>query len=516
MSSWQVSGPLVITTEGGDVRGVVDSGVRTWRGIPYAAPPVGELRFRAPRAAAAWGGIRDASAFGPVPPQVRRFGSSVAMSEDCLTLNVSAPRSERPTGTDSEALPVLVWIYGGAFTTGSAASPGYRGDRIVRRGDVIFVSLNYRLGALGWSDFRRYSTADQPIDANNGLRDIVAALEWVQRNIASFGGDPANVTVFGESAGAIAITALMCAPSAEGLFARAFAQSSAPGSAYGAELNDHWAGELAGILGIVDSPERDGRAKADVVAALRAASTDDLVKAVTTLADTVVPDETPGARAVAPVVDGDFLPLHPIDAFDAGVAHPVPLVIGNMAREGALFPRILDIIATTPKRIERMFAQTQPELRDRVLAAYPGYPSAATAIDVGGDFVFWYPSVAVAGAHSRRAPTWSYRFDYATPLLRLLGLGATHGLDIPFVFGTTSVGLTRLFNLLGGARTSKRLSARFQGALLSFAATGDPGARWLRYDEQSRFTRVFGKHDRNQRDPRRSRRLAWAGFPGQR
>ncbi|MDK1327658.1 carboxylesterase/lipase family protein [Arthrobacter sp. zg-Y1143] len=497
---------LTVATTEGLVRGTVLRGVRSWRGIPYAAPPTGERRLRLPQPAAAWNDVLDATRYGPAAPQVRTrtglgAGPKTRMDEDCLTINVTAPAET------AAPRPVLVYFHGGAFTSGAASAPAYDGTNLVLRGDVVYVCMNYRLGALGFMDFRRYSTPQRAFDVNLGLADQVAALRWVQRNIAGFGGDPGNVTVFGESAGAMSITALMCVPSARGLFHRAFAQSSAPATAYGPGLPEKWAASLLELLGV------DEAGAADALARIPA---ERLVEATQRLTRGIAPETDPGTRAVAPVVDGHFLPLHPLDAFRTGKAHPVPLVIGNMSREGALFDRFEDILPTKPERIEKMFARTAPELQDQVLAAYPGYPGKHQAVDVGGDAVFWLPSVQVAEAHSAHAPVWSYRFDYAPTMARILGVGATHGLDIPAVFGNYDSGLGRLLTLAGGKSTAVAVGNRFRGALLRFARTGRPGPLWPGYDSRSRTTKVFDATDLIVSDPHRARRLAWNGYRGYR
>nr|WP_304659881.1 carboxylesterase/lipase family protein [Arthrobacter sp. zg-Y1116] len=496
---------LTVSTSDGMVRGTLVNGVRTWRGIPYAAPPIGGLRLRLPRPVEPWEGVLDAGRYGPVAPQERGLpsmgaGRKTPMDEDCLTINVTAPVGEAPPR------PVLVYFHGGAFTIGAASAPDYDGRNLVERGDVVYVCMNYRLGALGFMDFRRYSTPERPFDVNVGLADQVAALRWVQRNIAAFGGDPGNVTVFGESAGAMSITALMCVPSAEGLFHRAFVQSSAPSTAYGPGLPEKWAASLIELLGVSEE---------DAPNALATLPAQRLVKAVGTLTRKVTPESEPGARAVAPVVDGEFLPLHPIDAFRTGKAHRIPLVIGNMFREGALFDRVQDILPTTEERIGTMFARTEPELKEQVLAAYPGYPSKRAAVDVGGDVVFWLPSIQVAEGHSAYAPTWSYRFDYAPRMANLLGMGATHAMDIPAVFGNYDDGLGRFLTLLGGKRTAVSVGNRFRGALLRFARTGGPGL-WPEYSVETRATKVFDGTDNVIHDPHRDRREAWNGYRGYR
>lgn len=214
-----------ITTADGAVRGLRGRRVSRWRSIPFAAPPVGELRFRAPQPVQPWTGVRDATHFGFAAMQHRR-GAQIGprqqqpTGEDCLTLNVTAPN--KPAAT---ARPVMVFIHGGGYLLGTSALRLYSGSRLALLGDVIVVSVNYRLGAFGYVDFSEYSTPAHRFDNNLGLRDQVAALEWVRDNIAAFGGDPGNVTIFGESAGAHAVLALMATPAAAGLFHRAISQS---------------------------------------------------------------------------------------------------------------------------------------------------------------------------------------------------------------------------------------------------------------------------------------------------
>lgn len=496
---------LLIPTDNGMVRGIVANGVRTWRGIPYAAPPVGELRLRSPQRPDRWNGVLDGSAFGSAPPQSRNpslTGSRrrAPMDEDCLTLNVSAPLEQA-----RDRLPVLVYFYGGAFSSGSSMVKTYRGAHLVQTGEALYVSLNYRIGALGFMDFSSFSGPRRVFDSNLGLRDQVAALEWVRDNIANFGGDPENVTIFGESAGGISVTSLMCIPAARGLFHRAYAQSAAPSSAYSPELHASWARDLLQILNVPLS---------DAAEALSTLPASALVRATNHLTSKIGPADKPGSLSVSPVVDGDFLPEHPLDIFMKGKSAPVPLVLGTMAREGALFAKIVDILPSTPDRIEKMFAGTDPSAQSRVLAAYPGYPSKERSVEISGDLVFWYPSTVVAESHSLVAPTWSYRYDFATPMMNLLGFGATHAMDVPVMFGETREPITRALSLLGGAAALRELSARFQGTLLSLAKTGDPGPDWPPYEPVERRTRIFDREDRIESDPFPERRRAWAGYRG--
>lgn len=495
---------LSIETECGAVRGIVDDGVRTWRGIPYAAPPVGALRFCAPQPPLRWQGIREASDFGPIPMQQRGFepiggaGKATPISEDCLSLNISAPLM-----SGAGLRPVVVWIYGGGFSVGGTRAPLYRGDRLVQSGDVIYVSFNYRVGVFGFSDFTAWSTPENPIDSNLGLRDQVAALAWIKRNIAAFGGDPERVTIVGQSAGGMSVASLMCIPSAAGLFHRAVAQSPNAGSAFGPERHRVWASQLIELLGI------DPNDKATVSRSLKNLPAETLCETSSRFFYDTAPDTIPGMLPTSPVVDGDFLPLAPVEAFRKGRAHRVPLLIGTASREGAILNKVLTVIATRPNRLEAMFKQHGPAVRERVARVYRGYPSKRAAIDVGGDFTFWQPSVLIAEGHSEFAPCWAYRFDYATVLTRLLFREATHGLDLPMLFGTTGEGDLGKLDLFS-KKASREMSRRFQGAFLDFARGGRPN--WSPYDVENRRTRIFDHTDREESDPRRDRRRAWGDF----
>lgn len=497
-----------VEVTGGSVEGVVRRGLRMWRGIPYAAPPVGELRFRSPRPAVPWTGVLDATHFGPVAPQDRKgqFAgppTSVPMSEDCLTLNVIAP----PVAHD---MPVMVWVHGGAYSVGSSREIRKQGEALVR-GGVIWVNFNYRLGALGYLDFTSFSTAERVFESNLGLRDQVLALEWVRDNVAAFGGDAGNVTLFGESAGANAVTTLMAVPSARGLFVRAIAQSSPPNAIYPTALTSEWAREYVELLSeTVDNSSTDSTSREDAGELLATAGVDDLIAATTRL-QLLTPDKNPGTIALCPVIDGDFLPERPLDAFKAGRAAPVPLIIGTNDREGSLFRGRLDILATTPPRIRAIFAKTKKKARKAVKAQYPGLPARRPAADFGGDYAFWYPTVKVAERHANFAPVHFYRFDIAPRLVRLAGFDATHGLEMFALFDLMDGLFGRTVGLLGGRRPFKRAGERMRSHWLSFARDGSL-ARWPSYSSRKRRTLIIDVVDRVEEDPRGERRLAWQEF----
>lgn len=504
---------------GGVVRGVREGETIAWRGIPYAAPPTGRLRFRAPQRVVPWEGIRDAARYGLVAPQAYRgqftgVPPEVPSGEDCLSVNVVAPASASP---DGPPLPVMVFIHGGGYSTGSSRDFSGEGRAFVRTGTVLYVSFNYRLGALGYLDFSRYSTLRRPFESNPGLRDQVAALRWVRRNIRAFGGDPDRVTVFGESAGANAVTTLMGTPSARGLFARAIAQSAPPDAVYSRSMAAVWAEQFVRILrqrrvpAALDGASEQPVSSAEAVALLTGATAAELVDAALVL-QARTPEETPGVFCLAPVVDGRLLPRYPLAAFRDGTAHRVPLIIGTNDREGTIFRGRLDILPRSASRIEAVLAFGHPDDRDPITRAYPGLPGGAHAADFGGDYAFWYPSIAVAERHSRYAPVYFYRFDVAPRLLRWAGLHATHGIEMFALFEQSRAPLARTMTSLGGRRVFRSAGERMRDAWLQFAVTGAPPSDWPPYTEDERLTLIIDEQDRIESDPRAERRLAWSSL----
>ncbi|WP_433601276.1 carboxylesterase/lipase family protein [Nocardia sp. CA-135953] len=492
-----------ITTAEGVVRGYRGRRVLRWRSLPYAAPPVGDLRFRAPQPVTPWTGVREATAFGFAATQ-HRSGARIGprryqpTSEDALTLNVVAP--VEPSSTPR---PVMVFIHGGGYLIGTSALGLYSGARLVVGGDVIVVSLNYRLGAFGYVDFGEFSTPERAFDSNLGLRDQVAALEWVQRNIAAFGGDPGNVTIFGESAGAHAVLSLLATPAAKGLFHRGIAQSPPADWGMGAEDGRAFARRCIEALGATPDTAAE---------ALITAGANDIRHAVDKTSNTVL-RERPGLFPIAPVVDDDYLPQSPIDAITSGAAHKVPLIIGTNRDEGTLFAKFADELPTTPGRLHALLTRDGgSELESRVVAAYPGYPAAKVAVRAGGDYVFWRPSVTVAAGHSRYAPTYSYRYDFAPRALRLAGIGATHATELIPVFGAANSLVGRAFTAAGGRRGMQSVTRRFQDHWLAFARTGRPLPSWPAYTEDRRTTLIIDEVTRLENDPDKAKRIAWQGI----
>ncbi|HNP56941.1 MAG TPA: carboxylesterase/lipase family protein [Gordonia sp. (in: high G+C Gram-positive bacteria)] len=497
------SGQLDITTTEGVVRGVDQGATLAWYGIPYAQPPMGELRFRRPAAAAPRDETFLATSWGappvqpPMPQPFGGIGDAGDWSEDCLTINVV-----RPAGAIGP-LPVMVWIYGGAFTIG--ASRNYDARRLVEHGDVVFVSMNYRVGAFGFLDLSSLSSDEAVFDTNVGLYDQILALSWVRDNIAAFGGDPDNVTIFGESAGAMSVMALMSMLDAAGLFHKAIAQSPAPAQANRTSELAHWASDFAATL---------GAAPGDEAAVLKAASADEILAAMVAFSQRVAQEDA-GAMPFGPCVDDVSLFGSPMATIVDGQQAKVPLLIGTNDNEGLLFMfgaqmSGSETLAVLPETVERVLVGDAA--RKELLDAYPGYPDGPVAARVGGDRLFWYPSTVAAGAHSSVASTWVYLFEYTSDDRRFGALGPTHGQEIPHMMGWSGAPAT------GRQPAGTARDAEFAGAMMTawtrFAHDGSPAddSAWPRYDAAHRPTMILDEIFRVVDDPHRDRRLAWERY----
>lgn len=491
---------VTVQTQQGQVRGRWVDGVEVWRGIPYAAAPVGALRFRSPAPRAPWAEPLDCAAFGPICPQAdgMPLESTLLQEEDCLNLNIWRPAA---TG---EPRPVLVWIHGGAYYMGAGSQAIYDGAALAKHGDAIVVTINYRLGTLGFVDLTSLATPEHPFESNLGLRDQIAALEWVRENIEAFGGDPGNVTLFGESSGGGSVTTLMTVPAADGLFHQAIAQSSPATSVYGLERAATVAHKLLDILGL--TPERVGELR-QLPAAVLARASGELA--------TEIFGSTPGTLAIAPVVDRDLIPHYPVAAFKKGKQHKIPLLIGTNRDEASIFRLLrLPMMPVTPDSVYRMFAkivadnpEVAPEQIAAVIAGYPDLPKTRGAVAISQDAAFRMPAVWIASAHSGAAPTWLYRFDYATPMLKAARVGAGHAMEVPYIFGTFGAMRRDPTFLLGGRASGMEVSARMQERWTGFARTGE--LDWPVYDEDRRPTLLIDREDQVSDDPDRAMRLLW-------
>jgi para-nitrobenzyl esterase len=493
--------PMVATTYG-SVSGQWRDAVACFLGIPYAASPVGALRFRPPAPPAAWDGTRDCSQFGPTPPKPSYpapfdtlLPEPAIPGDEWLTVNVWTPDPGRA------GLPVMVWIHGGAFSNGNSAVPGYDGRSFARDG-VVLVSLNYRLGVDGFA-----LLPDVP--ANRGLLDQIAALEWVRDNIAAFGGDPGNVTVFGESAGAMSVTTLLSLPRAAGLFARAITQSGAAQAAADPADAVLVTKELGVALGREASAEN-----------LALVSLPELIAAQVTVRDALSAQPDPsrfGASIVAssmpfiPVIDSALIPQHPRTAIAAGAGAGIPLLTGTNTDEYRLFlvPTGLAGLVTADS-LPGLAAMLGigPEVTAIYQAGRPGDSPGDLLAAMITDRFFRVPALAVAQARAAadgRAPagagTYVYEFAWPSPVS---GLGACHSIEIPFVFDNLRAEGAEL--ALGPAPPAG-LATQMHAAWITFARDGDPG--WPAFDDSCPVMVFDAPGSGVQSDPRGAERRAW-------
>lgn len=508
MSEHPESAPIA-TSPAGAFRGAGLAHVDVFTGIRYAEPPAGVRRWRDPIAAAAVQGEVDATRFGPIAPQqlnpALNLGPDASQDEDCLFLNVW-----RPSGDSDTSLPVMVWLHGGAYTFGSSSQPIYDGAALVRTGDVVVVTVNYRIGALGFLDLSSFSTPDVPFDGNLALKDILLALHWVQRNIDAFGGDPDRVTVFGESAGGGLVTTLLATPSAEGLFHRAIAESSPATSMYGPARAREVAQKFLHEAGV----------DAAALATVRDLPVDEVVRA-TMAVFAAVPAEAPGTLAFAPVVDGDLVPEAPASVLKAGRGLPIPLMIGTNRDEASFFRFMKSpLMPVTEADIERMFADMKaenPEVelpsRQAVLGSYEGVRQRVLGLGIARDIAFRLPTIWIAEGHSAVAPVWLYRFDHATRAMDLIGIGATHGAELAYVWGNLDTAPKDPTFWLGGRRPAERISERMRARWTAFASGASPdvtdAAHWPAYEPEARETLVIDTEDRTVADLDAALRAGW-------
>ncbi|MEO8083556.1 MAG: carboxylesterase family protein [Ardenticatenales bacterium] len=491
--------PLVVFTAEGPVRGARDGTIAAWRNIPYALPPVGALRWRAPQPPALRARELDGTTIGGACPQtggsaLRPNDPPPAWSEDCLQLNIWAP-ADRTPGT---SLPVLLWIHGGGLIQGSAVDPLYSGKGLASARNVVVVTINYRLGALGFLVHPAFVDQDAaaPGAGNYGLLDQIAALRWVQSNIAAFGGDPARTAIFGESAGGESVCALLASPLAKGLFSAAIMESG------GCRETLHRLDGAGPLSPATDQGVRfaaaagcDGAADAAGVAACMRAMTPERVLAT-------LPGEIGILNANAEtydfVVDGHALPEPPLVAVAraGGPADGVPFILGANADEGTIFalPYKGTLTAAAYEATVRSMFRADA---DAILSLYPvdAYSAPYLALaDVTGDAGFVCPARHIARARSALgAPTWLYHFTYVTAIGRQLDLGSHHGAEVPFVFADAAGGGGN-----GGliSPEARAVAHTMQGYWTSQAAIGDPGdgtaagggggaspaPAWTRYD----------------------------------
>ncbi len=480
-------------------------GPLAFRGIPFAKPPVGSLRFRAPEPPAPWAGTRDATRYGHAALQAASpIGDLLGVKlgdvdEDCLFLNVWTPALD---GTR----PVMVWFHGGAFVIGAGSQELYDGGGLAARGDVVVVTVNYRLGLFGFLHGKTLCGEALDSSGNEGVLDQVAALRWVRDEIAAFGGDPGNVTVFGESAGSISIAAILGTPAADGLYHKAILQS---GSANLLSTAEAASKATAAVLGAAGLSVKDAGRLRDVPAAR-----------LLEIQEQVTPRS--GGMSYAPVIDGDVIPRSPFEVVAEGKRAGVPMLIGTTADELKLF-QFMDPSFTSLDeagllgRAEAFTRGHGKEAVDVYHAARATRGESTTPAEVWSamntDQVFRYPAMRLAELQSAHQPgTFAYLFTWKSPAMGGI-LGSCHALELGFLWGLENDQAMKGFT--GSGPAADGLSAKIQDAWLAFARTGKPGHEglpaWPAYEAGRRATMLLGERCAVEDAPGEPERAFWAG-----
>ena len=508
----------VAETTSGKVQGTVDEGVLAFKTIPYAASTAGANRFRPPQPPVPWSGVRDCSEFTgkapqaglrpPTRPELENFSGAADPSpetEDCLTVNVWTP------GCDNAAKrPVMVWFHGGAFAYGNANTPRTRGSRLAARHDVVVVTVNQRLNIFGHLDLSGVGGEAFQLSGNAGTLDMVAALEWVRDNIAAFGGDPGNVTIFGESGGGAKVSTLLAMPRARGLFHRAIIQS---GAAVRLRTKER-------ALALTDCVLRHLGSTADSIQSVPVA---DLLAAVEPAQKALGPSPTPmfDRYPFGPVIDGDVLPAQPFDPVASAIMADIPLIIGDMKTETANFLAVVDRVwdrtlteAEMEKRVSAVAGQHTGRVIELYGQLYPELNPAERLIAITTDSNFRIRSLVLAQRRAvlNRGPVWMYSFEWETPVLGGK-LKAPHAMDVPFTFNTLD-----LTNATGGSADAQALADTMSSVWAAFARHGRPDhaaiPAWPVYDGATRATLVLDKVCRIENDPRGEERRLWQAITG--
>jgi para-nitrobenzyl esterase len=466
--------PIIVATKSGKLEGCTEGGQCVFKGIPYAAPPVGALRWHSPQPVVSWNGVRPAKEFGPIAPQNTMPGSEIMANlmaterrnENCLFLNIWTP------GIDDARRPVMVWIHGGAFLIGSGSQDMFRGNTLVSNRNIVLVTINYRMGALGFMNLKEITGGKVPATGCEGLLDQIAALDWVHANIEAFGGDPDNITVFGESAGAMSIGDLMGMPAARGKFQKAIMESGGANTVSSLEGGVSAAAEFLNILGL----------RGQDTAELYSLTVEQIMNAQEKLGF-IMRERDNRITPFQPVVDGVVMPEIPIEAIRKGSASHVKTLAGTNLDEFKLF----NVMNPGFRKINEagMIAQLENMIPANhvspMIAAYRdarrnrGENAEATDIltAVQSDLMFRIPVLQLVEAQCKSGqPAYNYLFNWKSPALRGR-LGACHALEIGFVFGNYEK------SFCGTGPDADALSRKIQDAWTTFAYTGDPSCKSL-------------------------------------
>ena len=458
--------PKPVLTQSGSVQGTTEDGIMVYKGIPFAQPPLGDLRWRAPQPPMPWSGVRTADKFAPscmqVPVVFAALGmDAVETNEDCLYLNVWTPAKSATQSTNA-GLPVMVWIYGGGFTLGSTATGTYNGANLAKKG-VLVVSVSYRLGAFGFMAHPQLTREQEGHSGNYGLLDQIAGLQWVKRNIAAFGGDPNRVTIFGESAGGISVSMLAASPLAKGLFHGAISES---GGNFAPQRMGNEGGENMDSLA---TAEKNG------VALLTKLGASSIADARTKSADAVLKSSPPGLGGSWPIFDGYVLLGDQYKLYEAKRYNDTNILIGTNSDEGALF-----VPSITAAAYQSNVRSGYGEYADKILAAYPGGSDAEalrSARDLFRDATFAWPTWAWARLQSQtgKGKAYVYYFTHRPPYPdspQFKDWGAAHGGEISYVFGNFAPAMP-------ATPMDRAVSDQISSYWANFAKTGDPTANGL-------------------------------------
>ena len=498
--------PVVVTnTTYGRVAGLKnDDGLNVFLGVPYAKAPVGELRFMPPQEPTSWKGILPAFSFGSVCPQVQSSSEAASyypQGEDCLSLNIWTP------GIDDKYRPVVVFIHGGAFIEGASANPMYNGSSLASNGDIVVVTINYRLGALGFLYLEPLGE-EYAKSGDLGILDQILALQWVQKNIEMFGGDPENVTLMGQSAGSISVTTLMSVPQAKGLFRRAIAESGAPNLCLTREDAANITRKFMKLANVTS------------VEGLRRLNAFELIDVQGMLLKDA---GLSASNTFAPVIDGQVLPEDPFLALNNGSAAGIHLLLGTNRNEFRLWLYLSPILAYVPPEallvvipdVDSVFGgqMAMAGILARYHLSQPlAWPNDLT-MDILTDTEFWIPQVRMAEVQSKHALTWMYRFDWPSPFENGK-LGACHALELPFIFHNFNSQATAQ---RVGPIPPMKLANKIQSTWIAFIRTGDPNTgdlpHWPGYNTSQRATMLLTLNSTLQNDPAREVRLFYKGTP---